>query len=80
MSVHHKSSFVTSCVVNRFGHVKESQSVAAASLFVHCQVQDFLQRVGGGRFPSIEKDMQMVQAHCGSLFLDPAELAKVTYR
>ena len=41
------------------------------------QIQDFLTRVGSGRFPSIEKDMQMVQAHCGSLFLDPAQLAKV---
>ena len=43
------------------------------------QVQDFLMRVRSQRFPSIEKDMQMLVAHCGSLFLDPAVLAKVTY-
>ena len=42
------------------------------------QVQDFLMRAGSGRFPSIEKDMQMVLAHCGSLFLDSAQLMKVS--
>ena len=41
------------------------------------QVRDFLMRVRSRRFPSIEKDMKMVLAHCGSLFLDPAALAKV---
>jgi hypothetical protein len=41
------------------------------------QVRDFLQRVRCKRFPSIEKDMKMVLAHCGSLFLDPAALCQV---
>ena len=41
------------------------------------QVSDFLMRVKSGRFPSIEKDMKMVLAHCGSLFLDPASLWQV---
>ena len=41
------------------------------------QVRDFLQRVKCKRFPSIEKDMKMVLAHCGSLFLDPAALCQV---
>ncbi|DBA83709.1 TPA: hypothetical protein ACH3X1_006247 [Trebouxia sp. C0004] len=40
-------------------------------------VQDFLMRVRSNRFPSIEKDMKMLQAHCGSLLLDPAVLAQV---
>ncbi|KAK9815442.1 hypothetical protein WJX72_003717 [[Myrmecia] bisecta] len=40
-------------------------------------VREFLQRVRCKRFPSIEKDMKMVLAHCGSLFLDPAALAEV---
>ena len=44
------------------------------------QVRDFLQRVKCGRFPPIEKDMRMVAAHCGSLFLDPASLAQVKCR
>ncbi|BDA48465.1 Protein arginine N-methyltransferase 7 [Coccomyxa sp. Obi] len=45
----------------------------------YCQllVSDFLMRVKSGRFPSIEKDMKMVLAHCGSLFLDPASLWQV---
>ncbi len=34
-------------------------------------------RVKCGRFPSIECDMKMVLAHCGSLFLDPASLLQV---
>ena len=38
------------------------------------QVRDFLMRVKSKRFPSIEKDMRMVLAHAGSLFLDPAAL------
>ena len=41
------------------------------------QVSDFLMRVKSGRFPSIEKDMKMVLAHCGSLCLDPASLLQV---
>ena len=41
------------------------------------QVQDFLMRVRSKRFPSIEEDMKMLQAHCGSLLLDPAILVKV---
>ena len=43
-----------------------------------CQVSDFLMRVKNKRFPTIEKDMKMVLAHCGSLFLDPASLMQVT--
>ena len=34
-------------------------------------------RVRCKRFPPIEKDMKMVLAHCGSLFLDPAALSQV---
>jgi protein arginine N-methyltransferase 7 len=34
-------------------------------------------RVRCRRFPPIEKDMKMVLAHCGSLFLDPASLSEV---
>ena len=41
------------------------------------QVSDFLMRTKSRRFPSIEKDMKMVLAHCGSLFLDPAALTEV---
>ena len=44
---------------------------------VFVQVSDFLMRVKSGRFPSIERDMKMVLAHCGSLFLDPASLMQV---
>jgi type III protein arginine methyltransferase len=40
-------------------------------------VRDFLMRCRSGRFPSIEKDMKMVLAHCGSLFLDPGALQEV---
>ncbi len=42
------------------------------------QVSDFLMRVKSRRFPTIEKDMKMVLAHCGSLFLDPALLMQVS--
>jgi type III protein arginine methyltransferase len=34
-------------------------------------------RVKCKRFPPIEKDMKMVLAHCGSIFLDPAALTDV---
>lgn len=34
-------------------------------------------RVRSKRFPPIEKDMKMILAHCGSLFLDPKSLAEV---
>ncbi|KAI8104703.1 hypothetical protein M9434_003256 [Picochlorum sp. BPE23] len=34
-------------------------------------VRDFLMRCKSNRFPSIEKDITMVLAHCGSLFLNP---------
>lgn len=43
----------------------------------HTQVKDFLQRVKGKRFPSIEKDMKMVLAQCGSLYLDPGHTSEV---
>lgn len=35
-------------------------------------------RVKSRRFPTIEKDMKMVLAHCGSLFLDPGTLMQVS--
>lgn len=41
------------------------------------QVQNFLARLRSKRFPSIEEDMAMLQAHCGSLLLDPAVIAEV---
>jgi len=40
-------------------------------------VRDFLMRCKSKRFPSIEKDMKMALAHCGSLLLDPAALQDV---
>jgi len=42
------------------------------------QVTNFLQRVKSRRFPTIEKDMKMVLAHCGSLFLHPASLMQAS--
>ena len=36
-------------------------------------------RVKSRRFPTIEKDMKMVLAHCGSLYLDPAFLMQVRF-
>ena len=44
---------------------------------ISSQVTDFLMRVKSRRFPSIEKDMKMVLAHCGSLLLDPTALCQV---
>ena len=35
-------------------------------------VRDFLQRCRSARFPSVERDVSMVLAHCGSLLLDAA--------
>ena len=43
-------------------------------------MRDFLQRVRSRRFPSIELDMKMVLAHCGSLLLDPAAVQEVRPR
>eukprot|EP00887_Chlorella_sp_A99_P001822 scaffold19.g1822.t1 len=43
-------------------------------------VRDFLMRCKSKRFPSIEKDMAMVLAHAGSLFLDPAALQEVYHQ
>ena len=40
-------------------------------------IRDFLMRLKCGRFPPIEKDMRLVMAHGGSLFLDAASLAEV---
>ena len=51
--------------------------IASLSRCMGSQVSDFLQRVKSRRFPTIEKDMKMVLAHCGSLFLDPASLMQV---
>ena len=39
-------------------------------------VRDFLQRARSGRFPPIARDVRMVLAHCGSLFLHPAAVAE----
>lgn len=57
--------------------VSGCQNTAHQSVPYFRQVRDFLQRVKCGRFPPIEKDMKMVAAHCGSLFLDPAALSQV---
>ena len=48
----------------------------------YCQllVNDFLMRLRSKRFAPIEKDMRMILAHCGSLFLDPQSLADVYHR
>ncbi|GMH43344.1 hypothetical protein BSKO_11266 [Bryopsis sp. KO-2023] len=45
----------------------------------YCQllVQDFLVRCKSKRFPSVQEDMDIVQSHCGSLFLDPASLTDI---
>ena len=45
----------------------------------YCQllVNDFLMRLRCKRFAPIEKDMKMIVAHCGSLFLDPQSLTDV---
>ena len=40
-------------------------------------VRDFLMRVRSKRFPPIEKDMRMMLANCGNLFLDPEFLQEV---
>lgn len=44
----------------------------------YCELllRDFLMRCRSGRFPSIEKDINMVLAHCGSLFLDPESVSE----
>ena len=48
----------------------------------YCQllVNDFLMRLRSKRFAPIEKDMRMILAHCGSLFLDPEALTDVYHR
>ena len=48
----------------------------------YCQllVNDFLMRLRSKRFAPIEKDMRMILAHCGSLFLDPQALTDVYHR
>lgn len=40
-------------------------------------VRDFLMRLRGKRFPPIEKDMAMILAHCGNLYLEPRCLQDV---
>lgn len=44
----------------------------------YCELllRDFLMRCRSGRFPSIEKDINMVLAHCGSLFLEPESVTQ----
>lgn len=49
-------------------------------LYCDLLVSDFLMRCRSGRFPPIEKDINMVLAHCGSLFLDPASLEEAGHR
>lgn len=43
-------------------------------------VSDYLMRLKGKRFPPIEKEMRMILAHCGSLFLDPAVIQHTMHR
>ena len=45
----------------------------------YCQllVSDFLMRLKSKRFPPIEKDMKMMLANCGNLFLDPEVISEV---
>ena len=43
-------------------------------------VGDYLMRLRSRRFPPIEKEMRMMMAHCGNLFLDPATIAETTHR
>ena len=40
-------------------------------------VKDFLMRLRCKRFPPIEKDLKMVLAQCGSLYLEPGVLQKI---
>ena len=59
------------------------RGVAAFSTRVHyCEllVGDYLMRLRSRRFPPIEKEMRMMMAHCGNLFLDPATIAETTHR
>ena len=48
----------------------------------YCQllVSDFLMRLKSKRFPPIEKDMKMMLANCGNLFLDPAVITEVYHQ
>ena len=45
----------------------------------YCQllVNDFLMRLRCKRFAPIEKDMKMILAHCGNLFLEPRSLTEI---
>lgn len=45
----------------------------------YCQllVNDFLMRLRCKRFAPIEKDMKMILAHCGTLFLEPQSLTDI---
>lgn len=40
-------------------------------------VNDYLMRLRSKRFPPIEKEMRMILAHCGNLFLDPAVISEM---
>jgi protein arginine N-methyltransferase 7 len=40
-------------------------------------VSDYLMRLRSKRFPPIEKEMKMILAHCGNLFLDPATISEM---
>ena len=42
-------------------------------------VGDYLMRLKSRRFPPIEKEMRMILAHCGNLFLDPEVIAEITH-
>ena len=40
-------------------------------------VKEFVQKCRGDRYPTIERDMRMLVAHCGSLFLDTMALQEI---
>ena len=42
-------------------------------------VGDYLMRLKSRRFPPIEKEMKMILAHRGNLFLDPEVIAEITH-
>ena len=46
-------------------------------LYTKLLISDFLMRLRSKRFPPIEKDMKMMLANCGNLFLDPRVVQEV---
>ncbi|GAX85623.1 hypothetical protein CEUSTIGMA_g13038.t1 [Chlamydomonas eustigma] len=45
-------------------------------LYCELLVKDLLQRLPCGRFPSVEEDFKVMEAHCGSLYLDSTSIAE----